>query len=125
MKHTRLTLMLMTALFGGVGINTVYADDSITHSAKASKHSVLAASEGLASTATVASAVVAAPIIVTGSVVVATGSVIAESAESIARNAHTHSETASHNGPLVITETIITADLAPNKVKVTTTTTTR
>ena len=123
MKITPLTLMLVAALSSALCVNAVYADDSVTHSGKASKHSVLAASEGLASTATVASAVVAAPIIVTGSVVLATGSVIAESADSIAQSRHSHTSNTHHNGPLVITETIITADPAPNKVKVTTTTT--
>ncbi|MEQ3640123.1 MAG: hypothetical protein ABNH03_10220 [Alteromonas sp.] len=130
MKNTRSTLMLTALLSSALLTHCALADDSINHSGKASKHSALAASEGLATTASVASAVVAVPVVLTGSVVVAgsalTESVVDESAHSLHRASHQSS--VAHNQPLVITETIITADPAPNQVvttktKVTTTTT--
>jgi hypothetical protein len=124
MKNTRLTLMLVTALTTATLSSNTFADDSVTHSGKASKHSVLASSQGLATTASVASAVVAVPVVVTGSAIVATGSVIAESAESVAKSARHDSSSDTSNEPIVITETIITADPAPNKVKIVSKTTT-
>lgn len=135
MKNTRSTLMLTALLSSALLTHSVFADDSINHSGKASKHSALAASEGLATTASVASAVVAVPVVLTGSVVMAgsalTESVVDESAHSLHRaNLHraSHQSSVAHNQPLVVTETIITADPAPNqvvttKIKVTTTTT--
>ncbi len=121
MKNTRSTLMLVATFAGMLFTHTASADDSVDHSAKASKHSVLAGAEGLASTATVASAVVAVPVVLTGSVVVAAGSAVAESAHSVASSAHhshknSHQRALNHNAPLVVTETVITADPAPNKV---------
>jgi hypothetical protein len=125
MKNTRSTLMLTALLSSALLTHSAMADDSIDHSGKASKHSALAASEGLATTASVASAVVAVPVVLTGSAVVA-GSAVNESA----RNLHqaSHQSSVADNQPLVITETIITADPAPNQVvttktKVITTTT--
>lgn len=130
MKNSRSILMLTALLSSALLTHSVMADDSIDHSAKASKHSALAASEGLATTASVASAVVAVPVILTGSAVVA-GSAVAESVigES-SRSIHgaSHQLSVDNNQPLVITQTIITADPAPNKVvattNITTTTTT-
>ncbi|AGP83170.1 hypothetical protein I533_16095 [Alteromonas mediterranea MED64] len=125
MKNTRSTLMLTALLSSALLSHSAMADDSIDHSGKASKHSVLAASEGLATTASVASAVVAVPVVLTGSVVVAESAVVES-----ARNLHqaSHQSSVAHDQPLVITETIITADPAPNQVvttktKVITTTT--
>lgn len=123
MKNTRSTLMLTALLSSALLSHSAMADDSIDHSGKASKHSVLAASEGLATTASVASAVVAVPVVLTGSVVVA-GSAVVESAvnesavNESARNLHraSHQSSVAHDQPLVITETIITADPAPNQV---------
>ena len=126
MKNTRSTLMLAALLSSALLTHSVIADDSFDHSGKASKHSALAASEGLATTASVASAVVAVPVVLTGSVVVA-GSAVAESAvNESARNLHqaSHQSSVAHNQPLVITETIITADPAPNQVVTTKTITT-
>ncbi|WP_333972530.1 hypothetical protein [Alteromonas mediterranea] len=125
MKNTRSTLMLTALLSSALLSHSAMADDSIDHSGKASKHSVLAASEGLATTASVASAVVAVPVVLTGSVVVA-GSAVVESARILHQASHQSS--VAHDQPLVITETIITADPAPNQVvttktKVITTTT--
>ena len=71
MTYTRSTLMLTALLSSALLTHSTLADDSIHHSGKASKHSALAASEGLATTASVASAVVAVPVVLTGSVVVA------------------------------------------------------
>ncbi len=127
MKNTRSTLMLTALLSSALLTHSAMADDSFDHSGKASKHSALAASEGLATTASVASAVVAVPVVLTGSVVVA-GSAVAESAvNESARNLHqaSHQSSVAHNQPLVITETIITADPTPNQIITTKTITTR
>lgn len=88
------------------------AQDSVQHSGQASKHSVLAVGHGAVSTAKVASAVVAVPLIVTGSVALSAGAAILKTGASIADSTSKHH----HHGPLVITETTITADPAPNKV---------
>lgn len=126
MKNARLTLMLTALFSSALLIQTAAADDSIDHSGKASKHSALAASEGLATTASVASAVVAVPVILTGSVVIAGSAVVESAVDESARNVHaaSHQSSVDNNQPLVITETIITADPAPNKVIATTNTTT-
>ena len=89
--------------------HVVWAEGSTYHSGQASKHSVLAVTEGLASTAAVGSAVVAVPVISVGAASVATGSMIAEAGESIAKSHANH-------GPLVITERTITVDPAPDQV---------
>ena len=126
MKNSRSTLMLTALLGSALLTHSVMADDSTDHSGKASKHSALAASEGLATTASVASAVVAVPVILTGSAVVA-GSAVAESViDESSRSIHgaSHHFSVDNNQPLVITEIIITADPAPNKVVATTNTTT-
>lgn len=83
--------------------------DSLHHSGQASKHSALAAAHGVASTAKTASAVIAVPLVVAGSVTMAIGNASLEAGASLA-------EAASKKGPLVITETTVTADPAPNQV---------
>ena len=88
---------------------TVHAEGSSHHSGQASKHSALALTQGVASTAKVASVAVAAPLILAGGVSLVTGSVITESGRKVA-NSH------AHHGPLVISETTVTADPAPNQV---------
>jgi hypothetical protein len=90
----------------------VQADDSIKHSGQASKHSALALGHGALSTAKVASAVVAVPLVVAGSVALTAGAASIQTGTSIAKSVSKHQ----HHGPLVITETTITADPAPNKV---------
>lgn len=126
MKNTRSTLMLTALLSSALLSHSVLADDSIDHSGKASKHSVLAASEGIATTASVASAVAVAPVILAGSVVVAAGNVVQSAVDESTSSRHGASDqsSANYNEPLVITETIITADPAPNKVVTSTNTTT-
>jgi hypothetical protein len=91
------------------------AQDSIQHSGQASKHSVLAVGHGAVSTAKVASAVVAVPLVVAGSVALTAGAASIQTGASIANSASKHT----HHGPLIITETTITADPAPNKIIVT------
>ena len=87
----------------------VHAEGSAHHSGQASKHSALALTKGLASTAKVASVAVAAPLIVVGGASLVTGSVIAYSGKKVA-SSH------AHRPPLVISETTVTADAAPNQV---------
>ena len=86
----------------------VHAGDSVHHSGQASKHSVLAVTDGAVSTAKVASVVVAAPLVVGGASLV-TGSAIAESGQKV-KGSH------AHQGPLVISDKTVTADPAPNQV---------
>ncbi|SFD14941.1 hypothetical protein [Pseudoalteromonas denitrificans] len=80
--------------------SSVMADNSAQHTSKASKHSVLAVTHGLASTAKIASATIAVPLVIVGSASLSVGTSIATSAIS--------------HGPLEITETTITKDPAPN-----------
>lgn len=92
------------------------AEGSSYHSGQASKHSALAASEGIASTATVASAAVAVPVLVVGAASVVTGSAVVAAGDAIAdsaRRSHAHKH---HHQTIVITERTITADPAPSKV---------
>ena len=88
------------------------AQDSVQHSGQASKHSVLAVGHGALSTAKVASAIVAVPLVVAGSVALTAGAASIQTGTSIANSASKHK----HHGQLVITETTITADPAPNKM---------
>lgn len=88
------------------------AADSVQHSGKAIKHSVLAAGTSVVTTAKVASVVVAVPLVVAGSAGVA----------SIAAADSLHHKTKKVKA-IEITEITITADPAPNKVMVKTTTT--
>ncbi|KXI28296.1 hypothetical protein [Paraglaciecola hydrolytica] len=87
----------------------VHAGDSVHHSGQASKHSVLAVTDGAVSTAKVASVVVAAPLVVVGGASLVTGSAIAESGQKV-KGSH------AHQGPLVISDKTVTADPAPNQV---------
>ncbi|WP_339724214.1 hypothetical protein [uncultured Paraglaciecola sp.] len=93
---------------------TAQAEGSTHHSGQASKHSVLAVSHGAVSTAKVASAAVAVPLMVAGSVALTAGAASVKTGTSIGDLA----SRPAHHGPLVITETTITADPAPNKVLV-------
>ncbi|WP_414829848.1 hypothetical protein [Alteromonas sp. H39] len=88
-------LVLATLLTGGY----VQADDSTGHSGKASKHSAIAASQGTAVSVAVGSAVMASPIVISGAAVSA---------------AHEASHKQDTPNRLVITETVITVDAAPN-----------
>ncbi|MDT0596295.1 hypothetical protein [Glaciecola petra] len=90
---------------------------SVEHSGQASKHSVLAITDGVGSITKVSSAVVASPVLVVGGLSLAAGSAVNSAGESLANNAqnvsgHHHG----HNKALVITEITITADPAPNVV---------
>lgn len=87
----------------------LHAEGSVKHSAQAGKHSVLAVTDGVASTAKVASVVVAAPLMLAGGASVVTGSAIAQSGNKIT-SSH------AHQGPLVISDTTVTADPAPNQI---------
>ena len=93
--------------------NPVFADDSVDHSAQASKHSVLASVEGVSVGASVASAVVAVPVIVTAAAVVT----VASAADSMADSVH-QSHQSSEKKPLVITTKVFTRDPPPSEVVV-------
>ncbi|QHJ13041.1 hypothetical protein FX988_03299 [Paraglaciecola mesophila] len=109
------TFILSTTVIGAAKAN---AAGSVQHSAQASKHSALAVTEGVASTAKVASVAVAAPLIVTGGISLVTGSVIAQAADSIKSNhgSHKHADKNTEVEPLVISDTTVTVDPAPNQV---------
>ncbi|MFT4654372.1 MAG: hypothetical protein ACJA0G_002514 [Kangiellaceae bacterium] len=89
---------------------------SVHHSGQASKHTVLALGHAASSAAKVATAVVAAPILVAGGLSFAAGSTALVIGDSIVGSnkrvsIHTHND-----GPLEITNIVITADPAPNEV---------
>ena len=96
------TLKTSALLILSLASTAVIADNSAQHTSKAVKHSALAVTHGVASTAKVASAVVAVPLIVAGSASLAVGTSIAAST--------------AKGGPLVITEKTITVDPAPKMV---------
>jgi hypothetical protein len=113
MKRLTTALLLTLSLLS----NVTFAKDSVHHSGQASKHSAIAASQGLASTATVASAVFAVPAIVAVGASVVAGSVIVEVGEGISDSVKaSHASSHTHHHTLIITERTITADPAPNKV---------
>lgn len=85
-----------------------FADDSVEHSGQASKHSVLASAEGIASTATVASAVAVAPVVLT----VGASMAVAAAGDAI----HDSLEGSNQPRPLTVTERVITVDAPPNVV---------
>lgn len=95
---------------------------AVTHSVQASKHSGLALSEGVASTAMVASAVVAIPVVVVAGTSMVAASVVVEAADSLGNSVnashrhHTNHTHRTHRRTLVITERTITADPAPRQV---------
>ena len=88
-------MVLATLLAAGYA----QADDSVGHSAKGSKHSAIAVSQGAAVSVAVGSAVVAAPVILSGSAVSAA-----------------HDASHKHDAPttLIVTDTVITVDAAPD-----------
>ncbi|WJG09051.1 hypothetical protein [Aliiglaciecola sp. LCG003] len=94
-------------LLSSVFAHQAQAGKAIEHSLQASKHSVLAVADGVGSVAVVASAVVAVPIIIAGQAVAASGQFVGGALQ------HEHTYPSSK---LVITELIITADPAPNRV---------
>ncbi|WJG10813.1 hypothetical protein [Aliiglaciecola sp. LCG003] len=112
----RSSTVVLISLLSVFAINA-NAQDSGQHSGQASKHSALAASEGLASTAVVASAAVAVPVIVVAGTSAVAGSAVVAAGDSLdksikASHAHEHQSQTT----LVITERTITADPAPNQV---------
>jgi hypothetical protein len=109
----KLTKIFFAIALSVTGLNT-HAAGSAHHSTQASKHTALAGSHGVASTAKVASAVVAAPLIVGGSVALVAGAASVKAGASIVDSANT-SHSHKHR-PLVITETTITADPAPDQI---------
>jgi hypothetical protein len=112
MKKRILTLICTSFLF-----STATFAGAVTHSVEASKHSGLALSEGLASTAMVASAVVAIPVVVVAGTSMVAASVVVEAADSLGDsvNASHRHHTRHHHHTLVITERTITADPAPRQ----------
>ncbi|MBU3001840.1 hypothetical protein [Paraglaciecola arctica] len=108
MKLTTIALFTTLAITSA----TAHAEGSSHHSGQASKHSVLAVGHGALSTAKVASAVVAVPLVVTGSLALKAGAASVQTGAIFADSANTHTRHRS----LVITETTITADPAPDQV---------
>lgn len=98
-------LILLTSLI----VTPTFATDSVHHTSQAGKHSALAVSHGAASTAKVASAVVAVPLIVAGSVMQGAGKLSGSAGNALMENA-------TNKGELKVTEITITADAAPQDV---------
>ena len=96
------TLLLLANLIA----SPTFAVDSAHHTSQAGKHSALAVSHGAASTAKVASAVVAVPLIAVGSVMQGAGTLTGSAGKALMANAK-------HKGELTVTELTITADAAP------------
>lgn len=96
---------------------TVFAEPSSNHSGKASKHSALALSHGVAGSAQVASAAVAVPLIVGGSVALSAGAASVELAEGLSKVASSKVEKTNQTQVVVleVTEITITADRSPAK----------
>lgn len=92
---------------------------SVHHSGQASKHSVLAISEGAKTSARVVNGVVAVPLLVIGGISTATGNGVTALGESIASGPLSMHSSAHQHTPLTVTELVITADPAPNKVIIT------
>lgn len=94
MKANNVVLVLLLAS------GYVQADDSVGHSAQASKHSAIAASQATAVSAAIGSAVVAAPVIM-----------------SAAAASALHDASHQNDAPqtLIITDTVITVDAPPNE----------
>ena len=104
---------LLIALLGSAVVSQgAMAADSVDHSGQASKHSVLASVEGVSTTASVASAVVAAPVTITGLSVVA----VADSTHQSVKAVHASHER--NSKPLTITTRVITRDPPPSEVVV-------
>jgi len=99
------SLVLITSLLA----TSTFAADSAHHTSQAGKHSALAVSHGAASTAKVASAVVAVPLIAAGSVMQGTGALSGSAGNALMANAK-------NKGELKVTEITITADAAPQDV---------
>ena len=111
------TLVVTTLSIGTLVSLPAFAEGgSVHHSGQASKHTVLAVTHGLGSGVKVASAVVAAPIILAGGVSLAAGSVTMAVGDSIAASGKSVSVHPHNQGPLVISDIIITADPAPNQL---------
>jgi hypothetical protein len=108
MKLTTIALILTLS----VSSIDLQAEGSVHHSGQASKHLVLAVGHGVVSNAKIASAVVAVPLVIVGSVAVVAGAASVQTGASILKTISTHKP----HGTLVITQTTITADPAPNKV---------
>lgn len=102
---------LITTLIASLVIShSALAADSVDHSGQASKHSVLASVEGVSTTASVASAVVTAPVILTGMSVVAVADSTHQSVKAL------HAKHAQNTKPLTITTRVITRDPPPSEV---------
>ncbi len=99
------SLVLITSLLA----TSTFAADSAHHTSQAGKHSALAVSHGAASTAKVASAVVAVPLIAAGSVMQGAGALSGSAGNALMANA-------TKKGELRVTEITITADAAPQDV---------
>jgi hypothetical protein len=99
------SLVLITSLLA----TATFAADSTHHTSQAGKHSALAVSHGAASTAKVASAVVAVPLIASGSVMQGAGTLSGSAGNALMANA-------TKKGELRVTEITITADPAPQNV---------
>ncbi len=101
-QHVALLLM------GSLLVAPAFAANSGQHLSKAGKHSVLAVSHGAASTAKVASAVVAVPLIASGSVMVVAGTISAEAGSTMIGMLD-------HNDEIIISDITVTADPSPQE----------
>ena len=94
-----------------------FAEPSANHSSKASKHSALALSHGVAGSAQVASAAVAIPLLVTGSVALSAGAASVALAEGLsdATTSKARKVQPAKHVALEVTEITITVDRSPDQ----------
>lgn len=106
MKHIN-AVMISTFIFSASFAQA--EGGSVHHSVQASKHSALAVAHGVTTTAKTASAVAAVPLVLAGGASLMIGSASLEAGASAIKSVK-------KQGPLIISETTVTADPAPNQV---------
>ena len=95
-----------------------FAEPSSSHLGKASKHSALAASHGVAGSAQVASAAIAVPLVVAGSAALSAGAAsiaVADGVSKVSSSKASQVKNKQHTA-LEITEVTITVDRSPAEV---------
>lgn len=106
------TLSSLTCIALLLASASTYAEPSSNHASKASKHSALAVSHGVAGSAQVASAAVAVPLIVGGGVVLSAGLASAAAVDELSDVSSRKVSRVKHV-ELEVTEVTITVDAPP------------
>jgi len=109
------TLSYITCFALGLASFSSFAEPSTEHSGKASKHSALAASHGVAGSGQVASAAVAVPLVVGGSLALSVGAASVEAGAELSKvaSSKTSHVKQTRSRALEVTEITITVDRSP------------